>query len=77
MNDRSYARQLLRLGDVDADDFCVRHRAAQNPRVEHARKLNIAGVMRLAGHALVSVDAGNSFTDNRKLLRCLCHKNLP
>src|SRR5688500_4009385 len=76
MNNRVDARQLLRLGDIDADNFGVRHRAARNSRVEHARKLNVARVARLAGDSLVRIDAGNSFADNGKLFRCLCHKDL-
>ena len=58
-----YARQRLSAGDIDAADASVRTRAAQNARVEHSRKENVAGVGSGAGDAFESVDAGRSMAD--------------
>ena len=76
MNHRLDARQFLGFRGIDADDLRVRVRAAQHARVEHAGKLDVAGVLRLPGDALVGVDARNSFADNGKFFLCLCHDDL-
>ena len=68
MNHGFDPRQLFSFRSIDVDDLRVGKRAAQNARVEHPRKLNIAGVLGLAGYPLVGVDARSSFADNRKFL---------
>ena len=46
--------------DLDAR---VRMRAAQHARVQHARQLDVARVVRVAGHALDGVDARRRVAD--------------
>src|SRR5581483_7364227 len=54
---RDHAGKIFRLGGVDADNLRVRDRTSQNPRVRHARKLEIAGVKRFARDFFDAVDA--------------------
>src|SRR5437870_10935699 len=44
-----------RLGHIDTADSRVRMRAAENPRVEHPRKLNVGRVGCLAGDMFVRI----------------------
>ncbi len=77
MNNRLHAREFIRFGSIDPDNLCMRHVAAQDTRVEHTRKLKIAGVLRLPGHALVGIDARSLLADDGKFFLCLCHNDLP
>ncbi len=57
------ARELKRLGDVDAADARVRVRAAEDARVKHPGQMNVAGIGGRAGDALDGVDAGRGVAD--------------
>ena len=51
------AGKLFGLGGVDFDQPGMSHRTSENPRMSHARKLDIAGVNRFAGNFFDGVDA--------------------
>ena len=76
MNHRLDPRQFLGFRGINADNVRVRVWAAQYARIEHAGKLDVAGILRLPGYPLIGVDARNSFADNGKLILCLCHNDL-
>src|SRR5262245_51052561 len=77
MRDCLYTGQFFCLRSIDADDFRMGVRTAQDARVKHAGKLNIAGVLCLAGDTLVGIDAWDSFADNGKFFLSLCHGGPP
>ena len=53
---RDNAGQLFGFRGIDLDQSRVRHRAAQYPRMGHARQLDIAGIDRLAADFFDGVD---------------------
>ena len=63
-DDRQHAFQRLGARGVDADDARVRVRAAQQLGVHHARQREVGRVDRLAGDALLGVDARQPLADD-------------
>ena len=72
-DDGADARQRLGLARVDADDARVRMRAAQHARDEHARQVDVAGVLGAPGDALDGVDVRTALADDvqRRRLRAV------
>src|SRR5262249_1190293 len=54
----------LGLDGVDPCDARVRTRAAKDPAHEHAWNVDVAGVLRAAGHALDRVDVRRALADD-------------
>ena len=58
-----HARQLQRIRGVDADDSCVRVRAAHERHVHHARQDHVVDVLAAAFHQLLGIGARDGLAD--------------
>ena len=61
---REHAVERARLGDVEAQDFAVAHRAAQDAADEGAGVIEIGGVERAAGDLLDAIDQRHTVARN-------------
>src|SRR5262249_22939841 len=69
MQNRSYTRQRLGLGGIDALDFRMRMRAAERSCEQHAVLPHVFRIVAEVGHNAEAVEARNARSDDIKPLR--------